>query len=212
MSLEQKLGGSGDDFKRWLYTTLEKAVGAADGKYLQLHSWLAETWQNKTYRSKNDLQTGAYLASFAGFGAHYATDTSSYISLVPPTVTGLLAIFSRYPDQDEDKIEKELMNRDLASREVDVFLFSTGAIFVAGSALSVGVSYTMGNHSQYYDGVSGLSLWLGLLFATAGHYLYRIDPGDPPRRQKKKSLADRLKEIVEQFRPEPARIPAEVNS
>ena len=212
MSLENKLGEPGGDFYTWLQAKTERTIEAVDEKYLYFYSWLAETWQNKTYRDKANLEVGAWLAGFTGFGADYATGTSRYPSLVGAGVCGLLAILIHVRGQDEEKAARRMEERlTTPEKFVDALILTYGAAATAANLATVAVGYVAGDSSLYLESLQQLSRGVACFSMASGIYLLRVNPGDPPRRPQKKSLTEKLREALEYWSSPPAPQPAKLS-
>lgn len=194
-----------------VYAGIEKTINKVDEKYLALTSHLVEKWQNTTYRTKNDLQTGLNLCAFANFGVYYAMNPSDYFSLFFTAITGLTAVLSRIQNPDTNRIIQE-QKRTLASKGGMAFALTGAAVTTALTVPSLILGYVNSDVDQYIQAIDLLSTGIGTFSAGMVWYVTRVNPGDPPKRPKKKPLTERMKEALEQLTPEPVHEPIKINS
>jgi len=178
----------------------EDWITKVDRVMLQLHEKVAEYWQNKTYRSKDDLTQKVAATSTLVFGL--GSTQGNYVSAICGMMLGreYLRIRKINKEGTDDIHRKEpkyagkafLVCAHLAS----TIICSTGSILI-GQALS------RGDYKTAIQ-VSLLSCMpVGMALASSVVYLQRVDMSGPPTRPEKTPFLERIMDVIAQPLPTP---------
>ena len=200
------------DFNMYLADRVNRGVQSfmsgidrLDSLYVGAAHWVAEKWQNITYRPQRDLESILYLTGFVGFGAAYGNERM-LSDLVIAGMSGLGAINSRIVPLDDG--EREVDNYCMQETKPGTFL---QALFtysmtagIIGTVISLGdLSYgaALGDRDYLMRGANGIPFQIGTLGFMGAFYVGRSDVGDPPKPKKK--LKEKIKEKIASLLPQP---------
>ncbi len=191
-------------------------IDTLDSVLFNFNKRIATEWQDKTYRSKADLERILYFGS-AAMLCSYAINTSAFLMTI---VAGNAAYkgsieIARPKSAKEDEIQAEAMGLPHKTvKYINVITYGLGVV-----STLVGVGYLVagalyGNNELYMDFFSHLSMGLGLLGSLSADYMARSDIGTPPPKPKKKPFLEKIKETVEELLPQltPELVPVRVYS
>mgnify|MGYP001578381117 CR=1 FL=1 len=187
-------------------------IDIADSVLFEFNKKIATKWQDKTYRSKADLEKVLYLGSAVTLG-YYVTSTGNFPMVLPGALSALKGLIetARPTSSKHAEILAEASGLPCKTpKYLDVALYGLGIIATAigvGSLLSGIVS---GNNEHYLNSINGLSLGLGTLGWVSADYMAKSDIGEPPKKPVKKSIFERINESIDRLLPDPLPEPSSV--
>jgi hypothetical protein len=179
-------------------------IDKVDGALLKVHKKIGEVWQNKTYKSKNELARNLHGGSSGAYLINATTGNylSSLLSLIEGAKFALG--FSKHSTGLEQEIESEARGLPKkAGKYFDVTLYGLGVVITIAGASTLVYGAVLREGDVLTSGTSLLSNGLGLMFWKTGDYLEKIDAGEPPKKPKKKPVLERIKEKVGGLLPQP---------
>ncbi len=204
MSLDDKLNPNDGSF-----------IDGVDNAIFRFNKKIAEIWQNKTYRKKEDLVKFMYLggaANFVGYGIIiYPT---SYLMALPAANSALKAFYKDFRPTnrlDEEMIAEASGFHRKTSRYLEVIVYNLGVGTTLASIGCLVGGYITGDNDLCSISLKVLTYGLGMFCWTSGNYMSRSDIGNPPPKPKKKPVFERIKERLESLVPQPIPEPVLVN-
>ena len=166
---------------------------------------IATKWQDKTSRSKADLERFLYLGSAAILG-RYIVNTVNLFLAVPAAnaaYKGLIDM-ARPKSTKHEEIQSEVIGLPVKIRKyLNVILYGSGVVETLVEVGYLVVGAVSENNELYMDSVNKLSVGLGVLGYISADYMAKSDIGTPPPKPKKKPILERIKEKVRDLLPQP---------
>jgi hypothetical protein len=187
-------------------------IDKIDSVIFEFNKKLAKKWQDKTYKSKEDLEKMLYYGSSAAciFTGVNTKDYSMIIFAAIPALQGTYTT-SRMKSSKEQEIQSEAMGLPTKFfKYANVALYGMGAFMTFAGIGYTAASFYTGSSTLLKDSLSIISLGLSAgLWATA-NYMTKSDIGSPPPKPKKKPITEYVKDALGTIMPQPTPQPIRV--
>lgn len=185
-------------------------IDRIDSSLFEMNKKTAKLWQDKTYRSKRQLETLLYYGSAIGFLANCVITPN--IVMGAGVVLGTLRGFCeshRPKSAKEEEMECELrMLPRKTMKYLEVAVYGAGVMTTASGIAHLVAGAITGEDGYYTKAIHELTYGLGFISFISADYVSKSNMGNPPPRPKKKPLFDRIKEKWGALFPEPIPEPA----
>src|SRR3989344_7784908 len=160
-------------------------IDTIDSALFNFNKKIATTWQNKTYKSKKDLEKYLYYGSALSFGGY--SILSNFFS--GPILVAFSTIKAIYPSMrpkssKQDEINDESIGLPKKIRKyLNVSMYGMGIFSVGTGISSLVPAIIYGDNELYKSSLEGISLGFGLLSWITADYIAKSDIGNPPKKQ-----------------------------
>lgn len=193
----------------------EGIINKLDDYLLKFHKKIAETWQNKIYRTKSELENSLHTFSSAMFTGNAIINggKNSYLNATLSAFLGLHQ-FALSTEFGANKIKENIRGGKELTKIIKFciihnYFFGIGSILYGLGNLAGGIST---NEIKYFNrSIDALTFGLGYLGMNTALYLERIDIKDPPKRHIKEQLLNRLKDKIREYFPQTQPVPVRYN-
>lgn len=184
-------------------------IDKIDNCFLELNKKIAKKWQDKTYRSKDDLATVLYFCSSVGWVGNIINNLNiTRVTLILPLVSNLLRSSiesSRIKSNLDEQINIELLDIPRKTMKyLNTFMYCAGTHSLVSGIGTAIVSFIYNNDELYKFSINDLTFGLGFLSWASANYISKSDIGEPPKKPKKKPIYERIKEGITNLIPKPA--------
>ncbi|MBI5398892.1 hypothetical protein HZB03_05500 [Candidatus Woesearchaeota archaeon] len=187
-------------------------IDTLDSALFEFNKKIATKWQDKTYRSKADLERVLYFGSAATLGG-YMTNTMSFIMAIPAASMALRGAVEtlRPKSAKHEEIQTEAIGLPRKTwKYLNVICYGLGVVQTLVGVGHLVAGAVSGNNQLYVNSISHLTLGLGILGWVSADYMAKSDIGTPPPKPKKKPVLERIKEKVGGLLPQPTPEPVSV--
>lgn len=187
-------------------------IDILDSALFNFNKKIATKWQNKTYRSKADLERVLYFGSAAVLGGHVA-NTMNFMMAVPAAnaaLKGSIEMARPKSAKHEEIINEAIGLPGKTTKYLRVFCYEIGVVGTLVGAGYLVAGAVSGNNELYMDSINHLSFGLGTLGWISADYMAKSDIGTPPKKPKKKPVLERIKEKFGGLLPQPEPEPVSV--
>lgn len=187
-------------------------IDTLDSALFNFNKKIATKWQDKTYRSKADLEKVLYFGSAAALGG-YVANTMNFIMAVPATSAALKGSIemARPKSAKHEEIQNEGIGLPgKTTKYLNVICYGLGVVETLVGVGHLVAGAVSGNNELYMDSMRYLSFGLGTLGWVSADYMAKSGIETPPPKPKKKPVLERIKEKVGRLLPQPTPEPIPV--
>jgi hypothetical protein len=187
-------------------------IDTIDDALYRFHKKIAEKWQDKTGRSKRDLETALYLGGATGFGL-YAMRIKEVVMGVPALCSAIRGSFemARPKSTKHQEIGDEVYHLPRkTTKYLSVIGYTIGTASTLGGVGKLVIGLITGDDKMYAESINELAFGLGALNLVSADYISKSNIGEPPKK-KKKPISERIKEKLSQLLPRPLPQPQVAN-
>ena len=189
-------------------------IDRADNRLFEFSKGIAKLWQDKTYRSKKDLERYLYIGSSIAFFnrfIHYKL----YIESILVITNGLKAKFEELRPRStiNETISSEaigLPSKTIKYLNVGLYTLGTIDLLAAGGFAIAGL--VSGERHFYNTSLKELLYGVGVCSWITADYVAKSDIGEPPKKSERKSVKEWMKEKLGRLVPKHEPLPNPVGA
>jgi len=185
-------------------------VDFGDSFLTRFHGRIADAYQQKTYKPKDNLAnllsiTGSSLFILGGISGNPWSIAFATFTTIENLAENLLPrLTSRVAEGDDSTLYEKSKIRKI----IDIGFYTTGITMGCASGALILYSVIAGELDSVEFWSQQIALPLGFISWKTSTYLRSSDPGEPPKGPKQLTLMERIK----QYAPKPVPIPVTVNN
>lgn len=188
-------------------------IDTLDSALFEFNKKIVTVWQNKTYKSKADLERFLYFGSAIALSEN-VVNRMNILMAIPAVNAAIRGAFEMTRPKNSMLEEMECEANGFPGKTlkyINVLAYSAGAITTlvgVGNLVAIAI---YGDNKRYMDSVSLITTGLGVLCLISADYMAKSDIGDPTPKPKKKPVLEIIKDKITELLPQPTTEPVPVN-
>lgn len=180
-------------------------IDTLDTALFEFNKRIATVWQDKTYRSKADLERVLYLGSAATLGGYAANTMNPLVVILAAGMAwnGVVGVARPHSALYEEIANEACGLPRKTTKYAVVITYGLGVANILFGAGYVVAGAMHGGNELYMDSINSFTTGLGVLGYLSADYMAKSDIGNPPPKLKKKPILERMKEKIEELLPSP---------